>query len=96
MKISRYCKGWPDILKQDYEINITNSLNVFALILLKVKGRHRWTIDNFLRRASCTEVGDSLCSPVFSVPVEAFAGEVQDLAFQLEVFPNGEEGEDNR
>jgi len=61
----------------------------------KVKGRHRWTIDNFLRRASCTEVGDSLCSPVFSVPVEAFAGEVQDLAFQLEVFPNGEEGEDN-
>ena len=62
----------------------------------KVKGRHRWTIDNFLRRASCTEVGDSLCSPVFSVPVEAFAGEVQDLAFQLEVFPNGEEGEDNR
>ena len=31
---------------------------------------------------------------VFSVPVEAFAGEVQDLAFQLEVFPNGEEGED--
>ena len=63
---------------------------------LQVKGRHRWTIDNFLRRASCTEVGDSLCSPVFSVPVEAYVGEVQDLAFQLEVFPNGEEGEDNR
>ena len=48
----------------------------------KVKGRHRWTIDNFVRRASCTEVGDSLCSPVFYVPVEAYCGEVQDLAFQ--------------
>lgn len=61
----------------------------------KVRGRHRWSIDNFLRRASCTEVGDSLCSPVFVVPVEAYGGDVQDLAFQLEVFPNGEEGEDN-
>ena len=70
--------------------------NCLPNINAQVKGRHRWTIDNFLRRASCTEVGDSLCSPVFSVPVEAFAGEVQDLAFQLEVFPNGEEGEDNR
>jgi len=61
----------------------------------KVKGRHRWTIDNFLRRASCTEVGDSLCSPVFSVQVEGPNKESQDLPFQLEVFPNGEEGEDN-
>jgi len=61
----------------------------------KVKGRHRWTIDNFVRRASCTEVGDSLCSPVFYIPILAYSGEVQNLAFQLEVFPNGEEGEDN-
>lgn len=62
----------------------------------KVRGRHQWTIDDFLRRASCTEVGDSLCSPVFSVPVvETLGGKRQDLTFQLEVFPNGEEGEDN-
>jgi len=27
--------------------------------------------------------------------VEAYGGETQDLNFQLEVFPNGEEGEDN-
>ncbi len=61
----------------------------------KVKGRHLWTIDDFMRRAASTEVGDSLCSPVFSVAVEGFDGETQDLTFQLEVFPNGEEGEDN-
>merc|ERR1719195_2349690 len=61
----------------------------------KVKGRHRWTIDNFVRRASCTEVGDSICSTVFYIPIKAYSGEVQNLAFQLEVFPNGEEGEDN-
>lgn len=61
----------------------------------KVKGRHLWTIDDFMRRASSTEVGDSLCSPVFSVTVDGFDGEVQNLTFQLEVFPNGEEGEDN-
>eukprot|EP00095_Tigriopus_kingsejongensis_P006020 snap_masked-scaffold671_size114370-processed-gene-0.10 protein:Tk06020 transcript:snap_masked-scaffold671_size114370-processed-gene-0.10-mRNA-1 annotation:"protein roadkill isoform x4" len=61
----------------------------------KVKGRHMWTIDDFMRRASSTEVGDSLCSPVFSVAVEGFDGEIQNLTFQLEVFPNGEEGEDN-
>ena len=61
----------------------------------KVKGRHKWTIDDFLRRAHSTEVGDSLCSPVFSVTVEGFDGEIQNLTFQLEVFPNGEEGEDN-
>lgn len=54
-----------------------------------------WTIDDFMRRASSTEVGDSLCSPVFSVAVEGFDGETQNLTFQLEVFPNGEEGEDN-
>ncbi len=61
----------------------------------KVKGRHLWTIDDFMRRAASTEVGDSLCSPVFSVPVEGYDGEIQNLTFQLEVFPNGEEGEDN-
>ena len=61
----------------------------------KVKGRHLWTIDDFMRRASSTEVGDSLCSPVFAVQVEGFDGEPQNLTFQLEVFPNGEEGEDN-
>ncbi len=61
----------------------------------KVKGRHLWTIDDFMRRAASTEVGDSLCSPVFSVEVEGFDGDKQNLPFQLEVFPNGEEGEDN-
>ncbi len=61
----------------------------------KVKGRHLWTIDDFMRRAASTEVGDSLCSPVFAVAVEGFDGETQNLPFQLEVFPNGEEGEDN-
>ncbi len=61
----------------------------------KVKGRHQWTIDDFLRRANCTEVGDSLCSPIFGVPVETQQGKTQELMFQLEVFPNGEEGEDN-
>lgn len=42
------------------------------------------------------EAGESLCSPVFSVPVESSDGlcEQQNLSFQLEVFPNGE-GEDN-
>ena len=48
-----------------------------------------------MRRASCTEVGDSICSTVFYIPIKAYSGEVQNLAFQLEVFPNGEEGEDN-
>lgn len=61
----------------------------------KVRGRHMWTIDDFMRRAGSTEVGDSLCSPVFSVTVEGTDGEAQNLTFQLEVFPNGEEGEDN-
>ena len=28
------------------------------LLILFFQGRHRWTIDNFVRRASCTEVGD--------------------------------------
>lgn len=61
-----------------------------------VKGRHQWTIDNFLHRAQFTEVGDSLCSPVFGVPVEVVGSpKPQELMFQLEVFPNGEEGEDN-
>ena len=31
----------------------------------------------------------------FAHQVEAYGGETQDLNFQLEVFPNGEEGEDN-
>ena len=85
-----------------------------------------------MRRAQNTEVGDSLCSPVFAIPVEGVDGETQNLTFQLEVrvtkfrpffdqtwtslssqnsiqilpdsvtkcvifqvFPNGEEGEDN-
>jgi speckle-type POZ protein len=61
----------------------------------KVRGRHQWTIDDFVRRAAGTEVGDSLCSPVFEVTVESDQGEQQSLTFQLEVFPNGEEGEDN-
>jgi len=61
-----------------------------------VKGRHQWTIDNFLHRAQFTEVGDSLCSPIFGVPVDVFGtAKPQELLFQLEVFPNGEEGEDN-
>ena len=60
----------------------------------KVRGRHKWTINDFLRRAACAEVGDSLRSPVFSVPAEAYGGAAQDFN-QLEVFPNGEEGEDN-
>ena len=61
-----------------------------------VKGRHQWTIDNFLHRAQFTEVGDSLCSPIFGVPVEVIGSpKPQELLFQLEVFPNGEEGEDN-
>ena len=33
--------------------------------------------------------------PTNSIQVEAYGGETQDLNFQLEVFPNGEEGEDN-
>jgi len=61
-----------------------------------VKGRHQWTIDNFLHRAQFTEVGDSLCSPIFRIPVDEFrSNKPQELQFQLEVFPNGEEGEDN-
>ena len=32
---------------------------------------------------------------MFYIPIKAYSGEVQNLAFQLEVFPNGEEGEDN-
>jgi hypothetical protein len=32
---------------------------------------------------------------IFFLQVEAYGGETQDLNFQLEVFPNGEEGEDN-
>jgi len=61
-----------------------------------VKGRHQWTIDNFLHRAQFTEVGDSLCSPIFGVPVDVVGSpKPQELMFQLEVFPNGEEGEDN-
>ena len=61
-----------------------------------VKGRHQWTIDNFLHRAQFTEVGDSLCSPIFGVPVDVIGSpKPQELMFQLEVFPNGEEGEDN-
>ena len=51
----------------------------------KVKGRHLWTIDDFMRRAQATEVGDSLCSPVFSVEVEVYEGTNTDLTFQLEV-----------
>ena len=55
-----------------------------------VKGRHQWTIDNFLHRAQFTEVGDSLCSPIFGVPVDVFGtAKPQELLFQLEVFPNG-------
>lgn len=60
-----------------------------------VKGRHQWTIDNFLHRAQFTEVGDSLCSPIFGVPVDTAnsslsnANKPQELLFQLEVFPNG-------
>ena len=56
-----------------------------------VKGRHQWTIDNFLHRAQFTEVGDSLCSPIFGVPVDVAFGSAkpQELLFQLEVFPNG-------
>ena len=53
--------------------------------LSQVKGRHLWTIDDFMRRAASTEVGDSLCSPVFAVAVEGFDGETQNLTFQLEV-----------
>lgn len=64
--------------------------------LYTVKGRHQWTIDGFLHRAQFTEVGDSLCSPIFGVPVEAIGSpKPTELLFQLEVFPNGEEGEDN-
>ena len=55
-----------------------------------VKGRHQWTIDNFLHRAQFTEVGDSLCSPIFRIPVDEFrSNKPQELQFQLEVFPNG-------
>ena len=55
-----------------------------------VKGRHQWTIDNFLHRAQFTEVGDSLCSPIFGVPVDVVgAPKPSELLFQLEVFPNG-------
>ena len=55
-----------------------------------VKGRHQWTIDNFLHRAQFTEVGDSLCSPIFGVPVEVIGSpKPSELLFQLEVFPNG-------
>ena len=57
-----------------------------------VKGRHQWTIDNFLHRAQFTEVGDSLCSPIFGVPVEVIGSpKPSELLFQLEVFPNGEQ-----
>eukprot|EP00096_Caligus_rogercresseyi_P005752 TRINITY_DN21755_c0_g1_i1.p1 TRINITY_DN21755_c0_g1~~TRINITY_DN21755_c0_g1_i1.p1 ORF type:complete len:403 (-),score=125.20 TRINITY_DN21755_c0_g1_i1:181-1389(-) len=75
----------------------------------KLRGRHYWTIVDFMRRAASTEVGNSLCSPVFSIPIaedgEASpqnppktspdSGDGSSLTFQLEVFPNGEEGEDN-
>ena len=54
-----------------------------------VKGRHQWTIDNFLHRAQFTEVGDSLCSPIFRIPVDEFrSNKPQELQFQLEVFPD--------
>ncbi len=36
-----------------------------------------------------------LKEPIWLFQVEAYGGETQDLNFQLEVFPNGEEGEDN-
>ena len=49
----------------------------------KVKGRHLWTIDDFMRRASSTEVGESLCSPVFTVTVEGFDNEPTGLTFQV-------------
>ena len=48
----------------------------------KVKGRHLWTIDDFMRRAQSTEVGESLCSPVFTVTVEGFDNEPTGLTFQ--------------
>ena len=64
--------------------------NTYYLHLYTVKGRHQWTIDNFLHRAQFTEVGDSLCSPVFAVPVDVIGSpKPQELLFQLEVFPNG-------
>ena len=49
----------------------------------KVKGRHLWTIDDFMRRAQSTEVGESLCSPVFTVTVEGFDNEPTGLTFQV-------------
>ena len=52
----------------------------------KVKGRHLWTIDDFMRRASSTEVGESLCSPVFTVTVEGFDNEPTGLTFQVRPF----------
>ena len=49
-----------------------------------VKGRHQWTIDNFLHRAQFTEVGDSLCSPIFGVPVDVVGSpKPQELMFQV-------------
>ena len=36
-------------------------------------------------------MGDSLCSPIFRIPVDEFrSNKPQELQFQLEVFPNGE------
>ena len=76
------------------------AISLFLLLLAEswsrteqytVKGRHQWTIDNFLHRAQFTEVGDSLCSPIFRIPVDEFrSNKPQELQFQLEVFPNGE------
>ena len=49
----------------------------------KVKGRHLWTIDDFMRRASSTEVGELFCSPVFTVTVEGFDNEPTGLTFEV-------------
>ncbi len=91
------------------------STSEFLSFQYSVRGRHKWTIDDFTRRATSTEVGDSITSPIFAVEVKenheilvrqsAFLTRpseclnenesFQVLNFQLEVFPNGEEGEDN-
>ena len=42
-----------------------------------------------------TITNNRLSVSTLNLQVEAYGGETQDLNFQLEVFPNGEEGEDN-
>lgn len=58
-----------------------------------VRGRHVFTIDDFINKASRLEHGDVILSDLFSVPVTATDGKSQEVKLQMEVYPNGNKAE---